>query len=61
MMDIEQVATIAVEIYDTGTTKPAMAGRLAGRTLISKRESVLLIETIDAYADKHSEDQKYGN
>ena len=52
-MDIEEIATVAVQVYDTGTTKPAMAGRLAVLTLISKRESVLLIETIDRYVDQH--------
>ena len=53
---IEYITIIAVQVYDTGTTKPAMAGRLAAVTGISKRESVLVIEAIDRYVDQHGED-----
>ena len=58
---IEEIAAIAVEEYDAGTLKPEMAGRLATRTLISNRDSVLLIETIDRWVDQHQEDEEYGN
>ena len=43
VMDIEEIAAIAVEEYDAGAFMPEMAERLAAKTLISKRESVMLI------------------
>ncbi len=60
-MNIEQIAKIAVEEYDDGTLKPSMAKRIAARTLIEDATATLLVEAIDAYVDKHSEDQEYGN
>ena len=56
-MTIEEIAAIAVEEYVAGAFKPEMVERIVTRTLISKRESELMIEVIDQYIDQHQEVQ----